>query len=85
MGLHNTQDSQRGGTTCRYGRTLFASSETSKWEKGFRQRIRSYKDSLLHVHTSQTPPQEEEDCEISTQLLKLEPVTQLTLFCKLLP
>lgn len=32
---------------------LVTSSETSKWEEGFRLGIRSYKDSLLHVHTSQ--------------------------------
>lgn len=56
MGLHNMQDLQRGWQTMgRDGRTLFASSETSEWEKGFRQGVRSYKDSLLHVHTSQTP------------------------------
>lgn len=54
MGLHNTQDLQRGATMGREGRTLFASSEISEWEKGFRQGIRSYKDCLLHVCTSQT-------------------------------
>lgn len=53
-GLPNTQDLQSGATMGRDSGTLFASSKTSKWEKVFRQGIRSYKDSLLHVCTSQT-------------------------------
>jgi len=53
MGIHNTQDLQRRAAVSRDGRNLFASSETSEWEKGIRQGLRSYKDSQLHVHTSQ--------------------------------
>lgn len=85
-GLQSMQDLQRGATMGRGGRTLSASSETSEWEKGFRQGIRSYKDSLVHVYTSQALLQEEQHCERSTQLPKIRTSDMGNLsFCKLLP
>lgn len=86
MGLHNMQDLQRGPTMGSDGRALFASSEKSEWEKGFRQGIRSYKDSATCVYKPDTLAQEEEYCEISTQLPKIRTSDMVNLlFCKLLP
>lgn len=85
-GLQSKQDSQRGAAMGRGGRTLSVSSEISEWEKGFRQGTRSYKGSLVHVYTNQALLQEEQHCEVSTQLPKIRTSdTGNLLFCKLLP
>lgn len=69
-GLHNRQDLQRGATVGRNCRTLFVSLEMSEWEEGFRHEI-SYKGSATCAYKPDALSQEEEDCEISTQLPKI--------------